>query len=240
MKTQLEEGDLVLCTVTKIVGTTVFVKTDENQEGTIITSEISPGRIRNIRDYVVPNKKIVCKVLKVDNNHLYLSLRRVNTKEKKEVLEKAKQEKIASSILKTILKEKSDKIVEKIKEKEDSVYQFLQKCKLNAKELEKYITTSEAKKICKILADKKEKVKQIKKEFNLSSKSSNGIKIIKNILLSCKGNCKITYIAAGKYSIKIISNNYKKANQEINSALEKIKSQAKKEKADFFIIEKKK
>ena len=74
---ELEEGEIVLCTVDKIIGTTVFVKIEGNGEGTITTSEIAPGRIRNLRDYVSPGRKIVCKVLRVDVNKISLSLRRV-------------------------------------------------------------------------------------------------------------------------------------------------------------------
>ena len=85
---QLEEGQIVLCTVEKIVGTTVFVKIQEDGEGTLITSEISPGRIRNLRDYVVPGKKIVCKILHIRGNRIHLSLRRVKQNEKKELLDK--------------------------------------------------------------------------------------------------------------------------------------------------------
>ena len=59
---EFEEGDVVLCTVEKIEGTVVFVNIDgTNKQGTIITSEVAPGRIRNIREYVVPKKKIVSK-----------------------------------------------------------------------------------------------------------------------------------------------------------------------------------
>jgi len=69
----LKEGDNVLCTVEKIVGTTVFVKIEDNGGGgSIIVSEIAPGRIRNLRDYVVPNKKIVCKVLRMEREHAIL------------------------------------------------------------------------------------------------------------------------------------------------------------------------
>ena len=50
----METGDLVLCTVKTIDGTTVFVKIEDDGEGTIVTSEIAPGRIRNLREYVIP------------------------------------------------------------------------------------------------------------------------------------------------------------------------------------------
>ncbi|MEN9625985.1 MAG: hypothetical protein RL557_313, partial [archaeon] len=64
-KHELEEGQIVLCTVDKIIGTTVFVRIDNNGEGTLTFSEIAPGRIRNLREYVMPGKKIVCKILKI-------------------------------------------------------------------------------------------------------------------------------------------------------------------------------
>ena len=84
---EFEEGDIVLCTVERIEGTNVFVSIEGNGEGSIMTSEIAPGRIRNLRDYVVPKKKIVCKILRVSGNRIDLSLRRVTQKEQKEVLE---------------------------------------------------------------------------------------------------------------------------------------------------------
>ena len=80
---ELEEGQIVQCTVDKILGTTIFVRIEDNGEGTITTSEIAPGRIRNLRDYVVPGKKIVCKILKIQGDKIYLSLRRVKQNEKK-------------------------------------------------------------------------------------------------------------------------------------------------------------
>ena len=49
-----------MCIVERIEKTVVFVKILNNgneTEGSITTSEIAPGRIRNIRDYVVPKKK---------------------------------------------------------------------------------------------------------------------------------------------------------------------------------------
>src|SRR3989304_1204806 len=85
----LEEGDIVLCTVDRIVGTTVFVKIEgEDSEGSIITAEIAPGRIRNLRDYVIPKKKIVCKILRVQGKNIELSLRRVTSKKKKKAVVK--------------------------------------------------------------------------------------------------------------------------------------------------------
>src|SRR3989344_2093318 len=80
---KLEEGNLVLCSVTKIIGTTVFIHLDEyNIDGTLSFPEVAPGRIRNIRDYAFPGKKIVCKVLKIHPQSVEVSLRRVKVNEK--------------------------------------------------------------------------------------------------------------------------------------------------------------
>jgi len=153
---ELEVGDVVLCTVDRIVGTIVLVKIDRNGDGNIIISEIAPGRIRNLREYVVPKKKIVCKVLRIsENGNVNLSLRRVTQKEKKEVLEQYKQEKSYKSVLKSILDEKAENIIKEI-EKEQRLFDFLQEAKEDSKNLEKIAGKTDAKKILDILKVQKQ------------------------------------------------------------------------------------
>lgn len=230
----LEEGDVVLCTVDRIVGTVVFVKIEDNREGNIITSEIAPGRIRNLRDYVVPKKKIVCKILRITGDQINLSLRRVTQKDKKEVLEKFSHEKSYRSILKTILKEKAEKVIEEII-KRDNLYDFLQDAKENPKELEKIIGKEDSKKILEIIKKQKQKKATVKKEFSLTTIDPEGVQLIKKLL---KINAGIKYISAGKYSIKIESEDAKSANNQIRQILEQIESSAKKEGMEFKIKEK--
>ena len=90
---EIKEDDVVLCTVKKIQKTTVFVDVEGDGEGSIVMSEIAAGRIRNLREYVTPNKKIVCKVLRFINGHPQLSLRRVTAGERDTVLNRHKKEK---------------------------------------------------------------------------------------------------------------------------------------------------
>jgi translation initiation factor 2 alpha subunit (eIF-2alpha) len=234
---QLEEGQIVLCTVDKIVGTTVFVKIQDNEEGTITTSEIAPGRIRNLRAYVVPEKKIVCKILSIRNGRVQLSLRRVKQNEKKELLDKIKKEKNYNAILKTVLgKEKADKIIEKIVQ-EQSIFDFFEEIKEQQKNLEKLISKKEAERIIQILESKKEKPKEIKQIFKLSNKSSEGIKIIKEIINNVCKNSKgeISYIAAGRYRLSMIGENFKELKSEINRIINEIETEAKKQKCEFSV-----
>ncbi|MGD9276064.1 MAG: hypothetical protein PVJ67_02735 [Candidatus Pacearchaeota archaeon] len=233
----LEPGDVVLCTVDRIVGTIVFVNIDDTGlEGSIVLSEIAPGRIRNLRSYVVPKKKIVCKILRIKDKQIQLSLRRVTQKEEKEVKVEYKQEKSSESILKGILKEKAKEIIKKIKQK-NSVYEFLQNSKVDSKELENLVSKSDAKKILEIINKQKKKKAEIKKQIKLTSKKPDGIKLIKNILGKLK-NAKIKYISAGKYSIKVTDENPKKADNKLKEILQNIEKQAKENQMEFSVKEK--
>ncbi len=234
---ELEEGQIVLGTVEKIIGTTVFVKIENNMEGTLTTSEISPGRIRNLRDYVVPGKKIACKILRIDNRGIHLSLRRVKQNERKELLDKISKEKNNKAMLKTILgEEESEKIIKEITKKY-TLFNFFEQVKKDSKILEEYVTKTDSKKILKILDSKKEKPKQIKQIFKLSSKQADGIKTIKNIINNSCDNkeCNIIYLAAGKYCLSLTGENFKQLKTEIHKTLENLESQAKKQNCDFTV-----
>src|SRR3989339_2063976 len=127
-----EEGDIVLCTITNIHFHSVFVSLDEyNKAGLVHISEVSPGRIRNLRDYVSEGKKIVCKVLRIDQEkgHIDLSLRRVNEGQKKEKINEIKHEQKAEKTIELAAKKLSitveklyDEISSKIIEKYGLIY----------------------------------------------------------------------------------------------------------------------
>ena len=234
---ELEVGDVVLCTVDRIAGTVVFVRIDGNGEGSIITSEIAPGRIRNLREYVVPKKKIVCKVLRISQNgNIDLSLRRVTQKEKKEVLEQYKQENSYKSVLKSILNEKAEEIIKEI-EVEQRLFDFLEEAKEDSKDLEKIAGKVDTKKILDIIKTQKQKIAILKKEIHLTTKNPNGLKLIKDLLGNLK-EVEIKYISAGRYSIKIEADDIKTADNRLKEILKKLEEKAKKQDLEFSVKEK--
>ena len=233
----MEEGDLVLCTVEKILGTTVFVKLASGEKGTLITSEIAPGRIRNLREYVVPNKKIVCKVLRIRGDQINLSLRRVSSKEKKDILTKLKQEQSSKSGLHQILKDKAEGVEKKILEKFDSLFEFLSSAREDEKLVKTYIP-AEFHEAIKKLTQKKRKDVEVKKLIELKCLEDDGVNKIKKMLNVSDDKVKISYLSAGKFQVVLKQENYKKANQEIDVVLEKLEDSAKKNSCEFEIIEK--
>ena len=76
------------------------------EQGLVHISEIAPGRIRNIRDYVSEDRQIICKVLRIDQQkgHIDLSLRRVNSHQRVAKLEEIKQENKAETLVQNLAK----------------------------------------------------------------------------------------------------------------------------------------
>lgn len=242
------EREVVLCTVKKILYHSIFAELDEykNKEGMIHISEIAPGRIRNIRDYVKEGKKIVCKVLGVnkEKGHIDLSLRRVSLFMRKNKITEYEQEQRAEKILETLAKELKtnlEEIYKKIGYKIIDKYGLLNPCfqevaikdesVLADLKLDKKLT----KPLVKII---KEKIKpptvKISASLILKSNAPNGIEIIKQSLKKAidfaaekKYQLKLSYTGAPKYRITITATDYKSAEKAIeetaNFAISNIK-----------------
>lgn len=238
-----EENELLLCTVTNTFHHGVFVDVEEyGKSGMIHISEVSPGRIRNIRDFVKQGKKIVCKVLRIDEErgHIDLSLRRVNERQKKEKINEIKQEQKAEKIIEFAAKKLDkdfkklyDEITLKIFEKYDFVHLCFEDVVKGDVSLEKFGID---KKIAELLTESvKERMKPaevfVKGELKLKSYAENGVEIIKEALNKAlnKDNVVVLYGGAGRYKIKVNANDYKDAEdileKSTNNALNFIEKQ---------------
>ncbi|SRR3989344_1025614 len=235
-----EESEIVVCTIKKILPNSVFVDLDEyeNKEGLIHISEISPGRIRNIRDFVKEGKKIVCKILSVnkEKNHIDLSLRRVNQAQRINKNNEYKQEQKSEKILEVVgkqnnidIKEIYSKIGNKIVEEFGSLNECFQELIKNDTILKPLKLDSKLESsLIKIVKDKiKPKEIKISRIFKLKSSLPNGIELIKETLkkvndLSIRENldCKILYAGAPNYRITLIAQNYKDAERGIEKMIE--------------------
>jgi translation initiation factor 2 alpha subunit (eIF-2alpha) len=230
----LKEDDVVLCTVKSIEGTTVFVELESGQKGSISMSEIAAGRIRNIREYVAPNKKIVCKVLKIMGDNLQLSLRRVTSKEKTEVIESHEKEKNLLSMLKVVTKN-PEQTIEKIKSSYD-LRTFVDEARTDPKLLEKVMSKDDAEKFSKILVEKKEKEKEVKKTITIRSDSESGIEEIKFALDN--DEVQIKYLGSSQFSVSASANEFKEANSKVQRVIDEIEKRAKEKKLFFELKEK--
>ncbi len=219
-----EEDELVLCTVTNTFHHGVFVNVEEyGKSGMIYISEVSPGRIRNIRDFVKEGKKIVCKVLRINEEKGYidLSLRRVNERQKKEKINEIKQEQKAEKIIEFAAK-KLDKdpkklyeeLSSKIFEKYGLLYLCFEDVVKGNVSLEKLGID---KKIADFLTESvKERMKPaevfVEGELKLKSYMPDGVETIKGALNKASGeNVVVLYEGAGRYKIRAKANEYRDA-----------------------------
>ncbi|MEK6825606.1 MAG: aldolase/citrate lyase family protein [Nanoarchaeota archaeon] len=230
----LKENDLVMCSVKSIEGTTVFVEIEGNGQGNIAMSEVAAGRIRNLREHISINKKIVCKVLKMLNGNIQLSLRRVTAKEREEIEERYQKERTALSLLKTVSKN-PEKIIEKIKENE-KLWSFFDKARENPSLLEKVMNKEEAQNLAKIFSEKKESEKKAKKIVILRSTSEAGINEIKHVLDIPQID--IAYLGSSQFAISAKAKDFKEANAKVSAAIEQIEKRAKEKKIFFEAKEK--
>jgi len=229
-----DDDELVLCTVTAVHGHSVFAKLDEYDKGGMIhISEVSPGRIRNIRDYVVEGKKIICKVLKIDKTkgHIDLSLRRVNEGQRRKKNDEIKQEQKAEKIIEGVAKKidiKAAELYDKAGSKIFEKYEYLFECfndivsgKVNLEKLGIDAKISE-----ELTAFVKEKIKpievQIKGVLKLVSYDVDGVEVIKGALKKVEGeNVNVRNKGAGEYNIIVNAPDYKEAEKILKNSVDK-------------------
>ncbi len=231
-----EEGEIVQCTVNKILYHAIFVTLDEysNREAMVHISEIAPGRIRNIRDYVKEGKKLVCVVLRVslDKKQIDLSLRRVSTTDRIKKIEAVRQEQKAEKILEAVAiklkipyEEMLSKYAKPIIENYGSIFACFQDISANGESIleelgfPKEITMTMSEVV-------KERIKPPEIETRgvllLTSYSDNGINDIKDSLNSGLEFAKskhikasLNYLGAPRYSLQVTAGDYKKGEENL-------------------------
>lgn len=231
-----EDGELVMCTVTKVEYHCVFVDLDEYDKGGMIhISEVSPGRIRNIRDFVREGKKVVCLVLRVneEKGQIDLSLRRVNEGQKRAKVDEIKKEQLAEKIIEFVAKKLNKdvkdlykEISEKILAKYDSLYTCFEEVVGSEGLLEKLGLEK------KLAKDVEEAIKQrvktaevkIEGKFKLVSYEPNGVEIIKEALKKAKDigkdNFTVKYLGGGSYNVEVKAVEFKQAEKILKNTTE--------------------
>jgi translation initiation factor 2 subunit 1 len=255
-----DEGDVVVVTVKKILYHSIFAELDEyeNKEGMIHISEIAPGRIRNIRDYVREGKKLVCVVLSLnkEKGHIDLSLRRVpqslRIKKNDEFKQEVKSEKLLEYIGKQVkvnLAGMYKKVGNKLIEEFGLLGIAFNEISVNGEKAIKDLKVDA--KIAKVLIEVvQDKIKPLEVSitsiFELRSNGENGIEDIKESLLAGDKvasmedtKVAIAYISAPKYKVEVFGSDYKSVEADLENITNAITKEAKKRKVYLDIKRKK-
>jgi translation initiation factor 2 subunit 1 len=225
-----EVGDLVVATIQEVTDFGAYAKLDEyDKQGLLHISEVSSSWIRNIRDFIREGQKVVLKVLRVDaeKGHIDLSLRRVTKRERIEKIMSWKRERKAETLLRSVAEKMGlplEEVLEKAGapiEKEYGLYEGFEKVVKEGKTVLTKIGVPEKIAIAIAeIADERMRVPMVKVKgiVELRSMKPEGVKIIKEAFLNAKKaekskDVKLRFyvVAAPKYAIEVMADNYKHA-----------------------------
>ena len=225
-----EVDEIVLCKVTTINPNSIFVDMLEfGKQGLVHISEIAPGRIRNLREYVSEGRQIVCKILRIDRErgHIDLSLRRVNSHERQAKMDEIKQEDKSETLIKNLakkLKRPADALYSEVIKVVFKDYSHLYLCFKDVVEgtadLEKLgLDKTIAQELTVAILDKFKPAKiTLHGEATLVTYSEEGVDRIRKILHEIEAvspALKVMYLGGGKYKITVEDADYKPAEKKL-------------------------
>ncbi|USN45660.1 MAG: S1 RNA-binding domain-containing protein [Candidatus Woesearchaeota archaeon] len=223
-----QEGEYVFCVVKTITYNSVFVTLEDYKRDALIhISEVSPGRIRNIRDYVKIGKMLVCKVLRVNesNGHIDVSLRRVSDAERRRRSEDRKNEQRAEKLLEVIAHDlKMDvnalyaQIAPKVLEEYDYLHYFFEDIVENDVNPEDIGLSKNVSSVLKAVVVDRIKPKSIVLEglVKIKSDASDGLLQIKKALSAFQAaseGVSVSYKRAGEFRFSIVAPDFEIAEE---------------------------
>ena len=238
-----EIGYLVIATIETVTDYGAYAKLDEyNKRGLLHVSEISSSWIRNIRDFVREGQKMVLKVLRVDmeKGHIDLSLRRVTKREKIEKIKSWKKDRKAEALLRGVAEKvglSNEEVYEKagtlIEEKYGLYEGFEKVVKEGIEVLTKIGVPEDLAKVFAEVAQERIRVKLVKVKgiIEVRCMKPNGVRIIQEAFLNAKkqektkdADVRFYVVAAPKYSVEVLAENYKRAEEVLQKVSQSVVS----------------
>jgi translation initiation factor 2 subunit 1 len=236
-----EPGELVIATIESVMDYGAYANLDEyKRRGFLHISEISSARIRNVRDFVRENQKMVLKVLRVDveKGHIDLSLRRVTKRERIEKIKSWKKDRKGEALLHAVADKVGLPISEVyqsaglVLEEKYGLYEGFEKVVKDGVEALTKIGISEdlAKAIAQV-AEERIKIKMVKVKgiLDVRCPKPNGVKCIQDAFIGAKKAQKtrdvkieFTIIAAPHYSVEVSADNWKRAEELLDKVSEAV------------------
>lgn len=227
-----EQGELVIATVSNVHYHSIFCNLDEyGVSGMIHISEVAPGRIRNLSDYVKEGKVVIAKVLRVDENkgHVDLSIRRVTEAQRKQKAASRKQEALVENILTQVAKttkasEQELKDALKKSYPNQELYDVFVEVVEEGHQLQTDLDKSVQEALSQAITDRiSPKRVEIKGELTIKTYVPDGVNQISDALTSADKTIHISYAGSGRYTVIVEAKEYKKAENTLSSFIEETK-----------------
>jgi len=248
-----EVNEFVVATIREIFDYGAYVELDEynNMRAYLPWSEIASKWVRDIREVIRENQKVVVKVIRVNKakGQVDVSLKRVYDSDRKKKILEFKRKQRAEKILELAaqrLKRTLDEAYEQVGWKLEDVYgEILAAFERAALEGEGALRDAGVPEewIAPLMEviEKHIEIKKVEVEgvFILRTTRPDGIRAIKRVLKAAKsavnGNVEVRIytIGAPRYRIEIVAENYKIAERALSKAVSEAEKVAKKENVSF-------
>jgi translation initiation factor 2 subunit 1 len=233
-----EPGELVVGRVDEIEDFGVFVDLleYEDKRGLCHISEVASGWIKNVRDHVNTDQRVVAKVLDVDKSaqQIDLSLKDVNDHQRKDKIQEWKNEQKADNWMEIAFGEEIDddeytEIANALLSKFGSLYDGFEQAAIHGHEALDSVDLSEER-IDALVDTARKNVSvpyvTVTGYVDLESPASDGVDVIKEALQAAEGNgeipeevtLKVTYVGSPEYRIEVQAPNYKTAEDHLEAS----------------------
>jgi translation initiation factor 2 subunit 1 len=236
-----ENGDLVMATIESVMDYGAYARLDEyGRQGFLHISEISSARIRNVRDIVRENQKMVLKVLRVnvEKGHIDLSLRRVTKRERIEKVKSWKKDRKGEALLHAVAEKVGLPVHEvyqkagEILEEKYGIYDGFEKVVKEGTEfLTKLEIPEDITKAIAQVAEERIKIKMVtvKGTLVIRCMKPNGVKAIKDAFTDAKKSQKtkdakieFSVIASPRYSVEVSADSWKRAEELLDEVSQNV------------------
>jgi len=231
--------EIVMCTVKKVFPQGAFATLDEykDKEGMIHISEVASGWIKNIRNYVRENQKVVCRVLHVDpeRKHVDLSIRRIKDSERRWKAQRIKLEQRAEKLLEIAankLGKNLDQAYEEVgfalQDKFGDIYSAFESAAKSKESIADAVDERWAEVLSEVAASTVQPPSyKVTGYLRLSCTLPNGVEIIKSAMINARNslrgestNVEFYYVGSPRYRIEVVAQSYKAAESAIQRAAE--------------------
>ncbi|MBO7719952.1 MAG: translation initiation factor IF-2 subunit alpha [Methanosphaera sp.] len=231
-----EEGDLIVGTIHKVLNYGAFAKLEEyeGKEAFIHISEVSSGWVKNIRDYVRENQKIVARVLRVNpkKGHVDASLKRIREDQRTRRIQQWKIEQKAEKLLEISAKELNksldeayDEVGYLIMDEFGDLYEGFELASDDGESVLLDIDVDED--WARVITDVAKKnistpEVQITGYVDITSYKSNGVEVIIEALQSIENDyVEVQCVGAPKYRIMVTAQDYPTAEKILRESADK-------------------
>ena len=231
-----DEGELIVGTVYKVVNYGAFANLEEyaGKEAFIHISEVSSGWVKNIRDHVRENQKIVARVLRVNpkKGHVHASLKRIREDQRTKKIQQWKIEQKAEKFLELAAKSLDkdldtayDEVGYELMDIFGDIYGAFESASEEGAETltEEGISDEWADAITEVAVKNIQPPEvHISGYVDIKNYNPDGVDVIKKALMAAEAeNIEVQCVGAPRYRITVTSTDYLVAEKQLKEAAEK-------------------